>query len=311
MKLSKIVGFNPDSRRFDETQQLVDSHTFVGIEVEAENGNPDWFRDSPLSDLWQITEDGSLRDNGMEFRFSAPSRGGDIVRAIEEFIAFAGTTKMRATRRTGIHVHVDVRDFEWSQLRHFCTMYAIFEKPLFRWVGENRHKNIFCLPWSEADATIEGLCAIGGEPTSEKQVQVQLQRMHKYSALNMTSVMEHGTVEFRHMLTTFDGGRLLDWVNLLLSLKKYAFEFQGTTKDLCVALSAKGAMPFIMEVFGPRLTELLRYPEIVNDLFTGVRLAQELNSEWRRVPVYNLLSPDVAVPSSQDLTSRFMKRRAK
>ena len=44
----------------------------------------------------------------------------------------------------------------------------------------------------------------------------------KYTALNLLPIHDRGTIEFRHMAGTKDIEHLMTWINLILSLKKFA-----------------------------------------------------------------------------------------
>jgi hypothetical protein len=101
-----------------------------------------------------------------------------------------------------------------NQLLNFIYVYLVFERAFFEFVGQDRLDNIFCSPLQESDVQI-GL-----------QHLIQYRNFDfdwsKYTALNIRPITQKGTVEFRHMHGTLDRKKLMQWINLILCLKKYA-----------------------------------------------------------------------------------------
>src|SRR3990167_2684205 len=100
---------------------FLDPKTHVGIEVEVENVsyiNPN----IPLC-FWQITEDGSLRNHGKEFKtFPIPLQHAHV--ALEQL--FQGLNPdIDFSHRTSIHVHMDIRGLTMSQLLGLLLTYTV------------------------------------------------------------------------------------------------------------------------------------------------------------------------------------------
>lgn len=198
-----------ENAKFSPSIPVVDRNTYLGIEVEVENVHK-W--NSVHSPYWTVTEDGSLRNHGHEF-LSPPIRAWRVEHAFTRLLESVNSD-VEFTERTSIHVHMNVRTLTLGQLEALVLTYMVFEKALFSFIGNNRYDNVFCVPLCETNMGIhlDGIF---------QQNHVNINWM-KYTALNLLPIREKGTVEFRHLNGTKDVKRLMTWINLLLSLKKFA-----------------------------------------------------------------------------------------
>ena len=195
--------------------KFVDPNSHVGIEVEIENIsyiNPN----IPIC-FWQITEDGSLRNHGKEFKSVAlPVKYAQL--ALEQL--FHGLNPdIDFSSRTSIHVHLDVRGLTMTQLLTLMFVYATVENLLFKFVGANRRNNIFCTPITETQF-FRHL-----DIQKKENMMGCLQTIwQKYSALNVLPISTFGTVEFRQMLGTSNVTKLCIWLDLLSRIKVFAYK---------------------------------------------------------------------------------------
>jgi hypothetical protein len=206
---AKLDWVSKYPRQLDFTP--VDKSSLVGIEVEVEGiSNVHCLRPSPF---WTPTEDGSLKLNGAEY-ISTPISGSHVEYALQ--ILFEDLKKSNEyffSPRCSVHVHVNVRNMTINEVKMFCALYLLFERGLFSFVGENRDKNIHCVPLLDSNITAAGLfnCLDRRRP----------QHWMKYTALNIIPMADKGTVEFRHMHGTDDLKKLMQWIGMLLSMKNY------------------------------------------------------------------------------------------
>lgn len=86
-----------------------------------------------------------------------------------------------------------------------------------------------------------------------------------------------GTVEFRMHKGTKDKEEILTWVNIILSIHKYARETDMSCEEFIAQSTALGQAAFLSEVFRD-LSNVLMYDRHVleADLLDGVRLAQDV-----------------------------------
>lgn len=198
--------------------RMVDTTTLLGIEIEVENIKKDL---PPCEFFWNVKDDNSLRNNGVEFT-STPIRAGQVEHAIMYYNELVkATNKPDYSNRTSVHVHLNVRDFTLDQLQCLVVLYCLFEKHFFHIAGARREQSIFCVPLYKTQPT--------GNIT---QLQYFLQNWHKYNALNLGTVIggqglpKYGTVEFRHLYGTGDVKIITNWINNILALKQEAMSWK-------------------------------------------------------------------------------------
>jgi hypothetical protein len=194
------------------TYPILHPTALVGIEIEVEN-----IRDMvPVDFYWQYKEDGSLRNHGAEFA-SIPLRGRQVEFALDYL-----NTQMHMfnepdfSNRTSVHVHLNVRDMTWDQIKVFTILYAMYERHFFHQAGTKRESSIFCVPLYKTHQLRHFMDNPDGSAS----------QWHKYSAVNLGTIIgsescsKFGTIEFRHMYGTLDTKLLISWINQILCLRQ-------------------------------------------------------------------------------------------
>lgn len=214
-ELPRLRVYDDELTSFEEhtyksTIPVEDKQTYLGIEVEIENIQR-WASD--YSPYWRMIEDGSLRNNGREF-ITPPIRAYRVENALNCLFTQQLNPDIDFSERTSIHVHMNIRTLNLSQLRSLVLAYILLEKTLFTWVGPSRKDNIFCVPITDTmfGARLKKLINL-------KVLQIS---WSKYTALNLQPIYEKGTIEFRHMYGTKDIPTIIQWINFILCLKKFA-----------------------------------------------------------------------------------------
>lgn len=187
--------------------------TLVGIEVELEGLDR---KGNLYTPSWAVTNDGSLKEEGKEF-ISCPIQTQYL--EIELIKLFDSLQAYRITQRCSIHVHLNVRDFTAKDLTNFLLLYLVFERSLYRFSGD-RWNNIHCVPlYSFKDFIVPFLrgLVVGDIPTKWK----------KYHGLNLSPIWggessRLGTVEFRQMGGCTSLEKIMNWINLIVSLRESA-----------------------------------------------------------------------------------------
>lgn len=277
---------------------IVDSSSLFGIEVEVENirnsVNPGPF--------WSITEDGSLRNHGREF-ISRPIKANQVEYALRSlFEQLYNTNDPVFSERCSVHVHCNIRTMTPDQLWGMMMTYLCFEKVLFRFIGQNRDKNIHCVPI--------------GDSTILKQI-APIIRCHlpprhwlKYTAVNLVPMTGMGTVEFRHMHGTSDIGKLMHWINCILRMKLFAYKNTNDyVQNSIYSLNSNSQYrSFAFEVFGEYAEELvgdldyIQFQELMED---NVTLAKHVFTE-QIGPL--TVSPSSKVAKIYGVSSGYSKR---
>lgn len=180
----------------------------AGLECEIENlGNTETVN----SGRWTITEDGSLRNKGLEFITRLPS-GKDLLmedfKHLHQAIKFRNGTINPFSERTSIHVHVNCLDLDHHQVKSIMQHYALFEPIFFKLVAPERANNIHCVALNQTVI-----------PESyRRDLTVLVGAWSKYTALNLLPLKEIGTIEFRHLQGTSDAVLLNEWLTVLENL---------------------------------------------------------------------------------------------
>ncbi len=190
---------------------IVDKSSLVGIEVEVEN-----LGSAPAFDgWWHRTEDGSLRNFGREY-ISEPLRGSQVEYGLRLLFNTLQSYPYKFTPRCSVHIHINARYMTCEQLSNMMLIYLVFEKALFKYVGQDRDKNIHCVPLLDTELLSRLFQVVNLERPPGQWM--------KYTAVNLVTLGSLGTIEFRHMHGTDDVDRLMDWINIILSMKIYAYK---------------------------------------------------------------------------------------
>jgi len=217
MSIIQLLGLTP-VKPFTSSKAVplpcADPALLMGLELEIE-GIPVDPSELYVSGMGGEA-DNSLRDNeygrGWEF-ITRPATFSVAAHILSQFFAKAKLSQERNySERCSIHVHANVQDLTPEQLKSVCLLYQVFERLFYSYAGEDRDKNIFCVPWSETtlthtlidtllDANLKGF-----------------RNWQKYTGLNLIPVQTQGTIEFRHLPGTCDLSRIFDWMNLIGSL---------------------------------------------------------------------------------------------
>lgn len=175
----------------------------LGIEVEVENYDGQLRRFAPI--YWKSVEDGSLRNNGIEF-VSCPLSGHNIDYGLAELDYILKSFEPSWSVRTSIHVHVNVSSMTVKQYITLIALYAFFEDVLFSFVDSKRKGNPYCYPI-----------------TSLNPHDVGLAEELKYCSLNTGATARYGTIEFRHLEGTSDIQKIRRWVQVCSKLVGYVY----------------------------------------------------------------------------------------
>jgi hypothetical protein len=149
------------------------------------------------------------------------------------------------------------------QLAALTLLYQVFEGVLFNWIGNDRDKNIFCVPWSETQLsyrTVQRLADSDYFPMQDWQ---------KYTALNLKPVLAQGSIEWRHMEGNCDIGRILMWCRFIGHMYRYVRQSDmQRVQDVFTNLNTTSQyLNVLIQVFQDDHTSLLRgnYEKLLED----------------------------------------------
>ena len=232
-------------------RKMVDQTCYVGIEIEIEK--------VPIHKHiagWEPVPDGSLRNDGIEY-VSVPVRGQNIHYLLHKLLTESKKEGAEFTERTSNHIHLNVRRMTVEQLVTLLITYVVVEQSMYRYIkhmGFDRHRNIFCVPLSESQhyLGLPYLIYLLKQNDISGVVDVCAHMWKKYSGLNLLPIMTQGTIEFRQLPGTFEIDFILDWINIIQSLRLFALshtleEVKGMIFDLN---TNSNYQIFLQEVFG-------------------------------------------------------------
>lgn len=261
-----------------------------GIEVEAEGLGLAAARErvwpAEVLKYWTYTEDGSLRNGGIEF-VSTPLARSSVPPAIAALWPFIEHGDLRPSVRTGVHIHCSCLGLNTDQLLRILQVYALVEPVLFAYVGADREENIYCIPWYRAHDEPRTIASWlspmrGGE-------MVRTRQPCKYSALYIGPISTFGTIEFRHAPTWDTGEQMLNWFKLVQCVMRAGDRYP----DPLAEWHRLGPVEFANKVFpfpwAPKVDE--RVYEEVDVEYTANLLIPERREDvhpmWGKAPELN------------------------
>lgn len=293
LSVGKAIGMNEDIRGYHTTDKLINSQTYLGVEVELEGIHVTGV--SEVCPLLESTTDYSLRgDDAGEILFAFPLKGNDVDIALRGIESFVMREKVRPiiSSRTSTHVHVDMRDADNEFMRNFIAVYLSVERVLFQHCGKEREDNIFCVPMYKSNTIVRDL-STALSTTDEDSFKDALSRFGedtRYAALNIHSLWMHGTLEFRHLKGTYEYAKLIEWVNIILSIKQYALAVPLAALQAPKQVDSAECEAYLVDVFG-KYADVLRYRGFEKDIVKGTRVAQGLiHGDRQRKNQWDLLS---------------------
>lgn len=217
MRISNILGIQHEVRSFVESDRFV-SNRLIGIEVEVENAQA--LRGTVFK-YWNVIDDSSLRNNGVEILLRQPMCGADLLAALNELQSiFAECPSINVSERCSVHVHVDVRDLDHTVVASVLAAYIGVESGLYKLGGKNRYDNIYCPGVTSALEQTELMRRVvrgnGGDFASA------CNEWCKYTGVNLRSIIQRGSIEFRAHEGTLEVSRIEQWVRVLQRLFVYA-----------------------------------------------------------------------------------------
>lgn len=264
--ISYLLGKKLDSKKYKESEELVDSDTAIGVELEIENIN--YYNHSPIYpeifNLWKPVADGSLRE-GTEFIFDGPMKGINITDALNVMQSFLDLYKRNGkppviTDRCSVHVHLDVSDLNKDQLNNLIQIYYLVERVLFQYINPKRLKNNYCRALTNSSFKYS-LKRLLKNDSQYDLISIIKCECDKYSALNVLPVSSYGSVEFRHHHGTLDMNKVLEWINIIIALKVTAITYP--IKELLTLYEEKGSVILVQTILKG---SLLSDAETLNNL---------------------------------------------
>lgn len=241
------------------------NHFIAGMECEIED-LASVHEDLQNNNNWQITQDGSLRNNGHEF-ISKPLGKEELLKQfdiLQNSIKYqCDDVTVRFSPRTSTHVHVNCLDLDEKQVHSIVMWYALFEPIFFLLVAPARSYNIHCVG---LDQTILS-------EFYKRKLPDLFRRWSKYTALNLLPLSKYGTIEFRHMEGTDDMEKMTMWLNTLENLWAYGQKSVIHKNNIMSPAIIKEAFQFIFKDSPEALKYENLLPSLLADSVIDIKLS--------------------------------------
>ena len=181
----------------------LESNRAYGVEIECDSvsGDPDY-------SVW----DDKAEHCGTEY-ISGLLQGDP---GLDHIIQFYIDTEPVFNDECGLHVHVDVRDFNDEQLLDLIRALKDTKDTWFDYVDCDRHDNEFCYEDLPEITPYDGIVNVFDKMEGTR-----------YHWVNFHSIRSHGSVEFRLHEATEDFNKVVKWITMIVN-------FVSDVKDMSV-----------------------------------------------------------------------------
>lgn len=260
-----------------------DPSLLYGVELEIENCNPDDPRSHRVPGM-EYHADGSLRNFGAEF-VTQPMKMRELSYVLQQFFMKNNFNADNYSERCSVHVHCNVGDLTVEQLSTVLLLYQVYERSLFAFVGGERDKNIFCVPWYDTRLTHRIFSSF------DRGILSRLRDWEKYTALNLLPIYTQGTIEFRHMPGTPDVAFILKWCDIIGQM--FAYARKNTLSELLNTIitlnSSSRYHALTYDVFGEHADMLLMNIEhhmergVIDVKYSMMATQKAAKHQWRGI----------------------------
>lgn len=218
--------------------------------------NPELIKVKRIVQKWNgsIHDDGSLPTDGFEIA-TAPAIGSDFTKQIREVCEALHKVKATVNEKCGTHIHVDMRDFSYQDIRKLMYLYVKFEGA---WVQTQPPKRVlgkYCRPLGpEFLENLDTLTATTPNNMWKFTIDSKLAFHEKYRALNFKAFWEHKTVEVRMHEGTLDPEEIIHW-------SRCWSIFVQKAKDMTIEqiLLQPGGLQNLQKLLGTKSSEYLAH----------------------------------------------------
>jgi hypothetical protein len=211
-------------------------------------GTGERYTTSSRGEKWEVMYDGTAgAGGGMGWEVSSPAMEMDEDGECAELERGCNTLMRdlapKISSNCGLHVHVDVSDFNWREVQKLLGLWTRYEPFFFSMVPAFRARSSYChnmraATWREAyrsDQSMSYAARVALEATTERNFTAACRSLGKFRTVRMDMWPNNGRVEFRLHSSTINYGKIRQWVRLLLSLVgRVKTSTMGTTGRLPV-----------------------------------------------------------------------------
>lgn len=269
-----LIGIDRESYRTE----------LYGVEIEVEG------RKLPRQldpNHWRVEVDGSLKA-AEAFEYVTPTPLSlDGVKASLDYLSGVYKTlgsKIDESIRAGVHVHMNVQDWNIKQVMTFAISYYLVEDILMKHCGPDREGNLFCLRTRDAEYVLFRIL----KALQERNLRHLKEDIIRYSSLNFCSLFKYGSLEFRGMRGTGDLDAIYEWVEIINELRMSSLEFNDPI-EVVSTMSDGGELPFLTRMF-PTKHHLFKFDDMEKSIRDATRRVQMLafGVDWEKIAKQNV-----------------------
>lgn len=244
-------------------KKLNKSSRFISAEIEVAGIKNNKKLVEAVVRKWKgsIVYDGTLPRGGFEIN-TAPAAGDLYVRQVTDICAELARAGAVINNQCGLHVHVDARDYNYTDLGRLIKVYAAIEPALFLMVPPHRRNSIYSV---KCGASLEkavcsgklthlelknNVCAVVyGTPNSvsyRKNKRGAGRGTGRYYALNLHSWFYRGTIECRLFDGTIDKNEIIDWGILWANILD--FSLHSSDDEVSVSMSKEKSYESLIRI---------------------------------------------------------------
>lgn len=245
-----------------------DQKRLIGFEIEVEGSNLP--RDIPG---WRITHDGSLKGEALEYVLRRAETYEGFIKCLDDFFRYTDKNSgviINDSVRAGIHLHINIQHLTVTQLINFIVLSLIFEDLLIEYCGESRTGNLFCLRSVDAEWVLKVLQDV----LVARNFMLLNNDDIRYCFINLKSILDHGSLEFRSLPTKPDKSYLRNWVDIILNIFFASLNY-NSPREIISGFSGAEISAFRRQILG-KYFDLLDFKDADKRLLKSMRMAQDV-----------------------------------
>ena len=194
----------------------------IGLELELESEKAQPLGWVEKQSMWTVHNDGSLRQNGVEYVFNNPLWGGDIDAALQAFEDNTKGVEFIDTGYGSTHVHYNVGNLYTTEVMSIVVGWSILEDSFLTVCKPSRDGNNFAQRFNILNQLVHVLSTqyTSGGNRIERLFTGISPDYWKYANLNLATIRGLGTLEFRPYHSTWDIKEIRSWIDRIISFCK-------------------------------------------------------------------------------------------
>jgi hypothetical protein len=224
MRLTGILGTPYRFRSLpDKFAGKSEFNRFVGIESEVitEYDSVDAYVDSAeIPKHFEVVEDGSLNQNGVEFRTARPIIGEQVDNALMSLESTNANEWNEVDESCGVHIHMNAIDFGFKEIKSVLLIMSRIQDLIYESIPEDRRSTQYAKPitMSTKDiANIDNLPVLLNSYYGMENAYIDDSKYNtaRYIGTNIHARLYHGSIEFRYHEGSVKSKPIKDWILFL------------------------------------------------------------------------------------------------